>query len=174
MEFKDPVAVAIRPHNIIRLYVADQCNDHIQVLNSDLTFYYTFGSNGNGNGQFNCSTDVAFDSFGNVYVADTGNHRIQVFTAEGKFLRTFGKKGESNGELHAPPRIEVSNDNNIVYMTEMGNCRVSMFTCEGEFVTSFGTKGIGPGQFNEPRGILVDENGVIFVSDCGNNRLQLF
>ena len=61
-----------------------------------------------------------------------------------------------------------------MYVTEFGNNRVSVFTCEGEFLTSFGTFGNGPGQFNGPRGIAVDKNGVVYVSDTDNNRLQIF
>ena len=172
LEFRLPVGATIHPHNK-KFYVADQRNHRIQVLNPDLTFYNTFGSNGNDDGQFNCCIDVAFDSIGNVYVADADNHRIQVFTAEGKFLRKFGKKGKSNGELCMPSRIEVSNEN-VVYVTEVNNHRVSMFTCEGKFLQSFGTKGNGPGQFYRPYGIVVDKNGVIYICDGGNNCLQLF
>lgn len=37
-----------------------------------------FGSNGEGNGQFNAPTGVAVDDNGNIIVADWGNSRIQV------------------------------------------------------------------------------------------------
>lgn len=37
-----------------------------------------FGSNGEGNGQFNAPTGVAVDVNGNIIVADWGNSRIQV------------------------------------------------------------------------------------------------
>lgn len=39
-----------------------------------------FGSNGEGNGQFNAPTGVAVDVNGNIIVADWGNSRIQVGT----------------------------------------------------------------------------------------------
>ena len=172
LEFNMPIGAAIHPHNK-KLYVADQYNHRIKVLNSDFTFYNTFGRYGNDDGQFNYCTDVAFDSIGNVYVADAENHRIQVFTAEGNFLRKFGKEGTRNGELSTPSRVDVSVEN-VVYVTEVCNHRVSMFTCDGKFLASFGTCGSGSGQFNEPHGIVVDKNGVIYVCDSGNNRLQLF
>ena len=62
----------------------------------------------------------------------------------------------------------------MVYVTDCGNNHVSVFTCEGKFLTSFGTKGSEPGQFNEPYGIAVDKNGVVYVTDSKNHRIQLF
>jgi len=39
---------------------------------------FTFGSAGEGNGQFGAPTGVAVDKQGNILVADWGNSRIQV------------------------------------------------------------------------------------------------
>ena len=44
----------------------------------DGAFRFCFGSNGEGNGQFNAPTGVAVDRNGNILVADWGNSRIQV------------------------------------------------------------------------------------------------
>ena len=49
-----------------------------------------------------------------------------------------------------------------------------MFTSEGQFVTSFGRKGEGPGELNSPDGIAVDDCGVVYVCDSGNNRVLMF
>ena len=171
LEFRYPSSVAFHPKSK-KLHVADTNNHRIQILNSDLTFSSSFGSFGSGDGQFQSPWDVACDSTGNVYVVDGSNHRIQVFTAEGKFLRKFGKYGSGNGELKCPSGISIDN---VVYVTECyNNHRVSVFTCEGKFLTSFGTCGSEPGQFYYPRGIAVNKNGVFYVSDTNNNRLQLF
>ena len=172
LEFQSPVGAAFHPLNK-RLYVADNFNHRIQVLNPDLTFYKSFGIHGSGNGQLYHPADVAFDGAGNIYVADVNNARIHVFTSEGEFLRMFGKSGHGDGELSRASRIEVSTEN-IVYVSDWDNHHISMFTSEGKFLESFGTQGNGPGKFNEPRGITVDKNRVIYICDCLNNRLQLF
>ena len=49
-----------------------------------------------------------------------------------------------------------------------------MFTYEGQFITSFGRKGEGPGEFYGPYGLAVDNCGVVYVCNCGNNRIQCF
>lgn len=48
------------------------------MFNQEGEFMLKFGSNGEGNGQFNAPTGVAVDSNGNIIVADWGNSRIQV------------------------------------------------------------------------------------------------
>ncbi len=77
-------------------------NHRVTVLNSDLSFFSSFGKYGSGSGQLDNPYDVACDSTGKVYVADCKHHCIQVFTAEGKFLKRFGKRGDGKGELDYP------------------------------------------------------------------------
>ena len=97
-----PIGIAFNASNG-RVYVAENWNCRIQILNSDLSYVGTFGKRGSGKGQFDSIHKyIACDSTGNVYVADRSNHRIQVFTAEGKFLRMFGRRGEGRGELNWP------------------------------------------------------------------------
>jgi tripartite motif-containing protein 2/3 len=52
--------------------------ENTKVFNSEGEFLLKFGSNGEGNGQFNAPTGVAVDANGNIIVADWGNSRIQV------------------------------------------------------------------------------------------------
>ena len=175
LEFNYPVGVAVN-HRNRKVYICDKSNHRIQILNADMTFSSSFGSYGSGDGQFNLPWDVAFDSTGNVYVADGAGYCIQVFTSEGKFLRKFGKKGSGGGgELNLPSSVSIDSDD-IVYVTEyyINNHRVSMFTSEGQFLRSFGTKGEGPGQFYCPAGIVVDRDGLVYVCDTDNNRIQIF
>jgi tripartite motif-containing protein 2/3/tripartite motif-containing protein 71 len=84
--------IAYNPYNN-RVYVADNLNHHIKVLNPDLSILRTFGSEGRGKGQFQFPSGIDCYGDGKVYVADTNNHRIQVFTGHGKFLNMFGKYG---------------------------------------------------------------------------------
>ena len=172
LEIDSPRGIAIHPHNK-KVYVVDNNNHRIQILNHDLTFSSSFGVLGSNDGQMQYPWDVTVNSEGNVYVADFYNHRIQVFTMDCQFLRKFGRYGKGNGQMNYPTSICIDNEK-MIYVTEEDNSRVSVFTFEGKFLTSFGSKGSGPGQFNSPRGIAVDNNGVIYVCDSYNNRLQIF
>ena len=172
LQFNKVQFIAIDTSNN-KVYIVDTFNNHIQVLNSDLTFSSTFGKYGKNKGEFVYPWGIACDSTGNVYVADGANHRIQVFTSTGKFLRMFGSYGEGNGELDWPIGIALDAQDKV-YVSESKNHRISIFTSKGQFATSFGSEGKRPGEFEEPRVLAVDSNGVVYVCDLDNCRLQLF
>lgn len=156
-----------------KVYVVDTGNYRIQILNSDLSYYGTFGRRGGGKGQFERPLYIACDSYGNVYATDREKHSIQVFTAEGRFLRSFGRHGEGKGELKLPRGIAVDSSDRV-YVADCCNHRVSVFTSKGQHVTSFGSDGYSPGQFKHPHGIAVDKNGVVYVCDAKLMCVQLF
>ena len=62
------------------IIVSDFHNHQVKVYDAEGNFKFAFGSNGEGNGQFNAPTGVAVDCKGNILVADWGNSRIQVCT----------------------------------------------------------------------------------------------
>ena len=172
LQFFYPVGIAVHPHSN-KVYVADSAHHQVQILNDDLTFYSTFGSQGSGNGHFQRPQDIGFDSTGNVYVTDIDNHRVQVFTEKGEYIRQFGEKGKSEGKLYEPQGVAID-CNDIVYVCDSDNHRISLFTREGDFLRSFGTRGTEPGQFNCPSGIMVLNDGVVYISDSCNDRVQVF
>jgi DNA-binding beta-propeller fold protein YncE len=171
-QFDRPTGITFNPSNG-KWYVTDTFNSCVKVLNSDLSFSSTFGSKGDGEGQFHCPTSIACDSTGKVYVADSKNNRIQVFTEEGNFKMKINSRGQEGGELDNPVGIAIDTSD-MVYICEDFKCRVSVFTSKGQFVTSFGEPGKEPGKFENPRGLAVDNSGVVYVCDRGNNRVQIF
>ena len=38
----------------------------------------------------------------------------------------------------------------------------------------FGSNGSVPGKFSYPRAVAIDNSGLVYVTDCGNDRVQLF
>ena len=48
------------------------------------------------------------------------------------------------------------------------------FTGTGEFLTKWGSLGSGEGQFNLPYAIRAGANGIVYVSDSSNFRVQVF
>ena len=140
-----------------KLYMCDHENDRFKVLNTNLEYINSFGCHGVGNGQFSSPNDIAQDRAGNLYVTDGGNNRVQVFDCKEQFLSTFSTKGTSSKRLVHPRGICVSWDQ-CIYVCERDNKCVSVFKTSGEFVTSFG-------QFSFPAGIVIDDDGFVYVSD---------
>jgi len=134
---------------------------------------FTFGSKGNGNGQFNNPRGVATDLNGNIIVSDKNNHRIQIFDSNGKFISKFGSEGNGNGQFDKPWGITINSKRNII-VSDIGNHRIEIFDSKGNFISTFGSKGNGNGQFSCPEGICVDKNDRIYVCDCNNSRIQIF
>ena len=85
-------------------------------------------------------------------------------------MRQFGKKGKGEGELNEPVSIAIDSYN-VVYVGEWKNNGISIFSTDGEFIKSFGRGGKGPVEFD---GLAVDKKGTLYVSDNGNNRIQIF
>ena len=154
------------------IYVADQKNHRIQVLKSDLTFCHMFGTRGTGPSEFNQPRDIAVSDVGNLYVVDSGNNRIQVFTHNGNYIREFGNQGPKDSQLNLPEGVCI--DRSHVLVSDSGNNRVCVFNAKGEFVVDIGKAGEGPGEFKCPCGITTDKDGVIYVADYFNNRVQMF
>ena len=61
------------------IYVLEQENNRIQVFDNQGRFLRKWGTEGDGDGQFDTPEGLAMDAKGNVYVTDTSNNRIQVF-----------------------------------------------------------------------------------------------
>jgi len=149
-----------------------------------------WGIKGTGDGEFKSPTALAIDDSSNVYVCDTGNKRIQVFDSEGNFLLAFGDfdaPAPAPDGLQRPMGIAISANGNVwVSDNDPGGLtpveadhsnRIVEFDADGSYIASYGTYGSfgSPGGFlNQPQGITFDGNGLLYVCDRLNNRLQTY
>ena len=173
LQFINPMDIAFNSHNK-KLYVVDNKNHRIQVLNSDLTLFDVIDKKrGSQNGDITHPWGVTCDSTGNVYVAARGDFCIRVFTASGEFLRKFGRRGSGDGEVHSLVGVAVDSKGKL-FVVERDNHRISVFTTKGEFVKSFGQHGTKPGEFNNPMWLAVDDYDVLYMCDKDNGRVQIF
>jgi sugar lactone lactonase YvrE len=145
-------------------------------------------------GQFNLPRGIATGPDGSFYVVDTGNMRIEKFGADGKFVQIIGNgKGNGDGQFTSfsdtatgtgPGGIAVDAQGNI-YVADTWNHRIQKFGPDGKFITKWGTfvnlsdpEGAADGNRNSkffgPRGIAVDAQGNVYVTDTGNKRVSIF
>src|SRR5262245_34163815 len=124
-----------------RIYIADAYRHRVLLYSESGQYLSQFGSYGDGPGQLNVPSGVAFDPAGNIYIAEQFNNRIQKFSPSGLSILTFGSSGTGPGELSAPTTLGFSPDGTVLYVTEYLGNRVSMFDTDGRFLGSFGADG---------------------------------
>lgn len=147
---------------------------------------------------------IHVDYKGNVWVSSAGGPRLKdrtenfilKFTADGKFLMQVGRRGMSKGSLDTrnfnnAADIWVHAPTNEVFVADgYVNRRVIVLDADtGAFKRMWGAygnapddgtpqvfsgEGPGPQQFNTVHGIKVSNDGLVYVNDRLNNRLQVF
>ncbi|HEV2192311.1 MAG TPA: HYR domain-containing protein [Nitrosopumilaceae archaeon] len=154
------------------VYVTDLGNRRVEKFDFNGNFLDTWGTKGNGNGQFQAPSGIAVHG-NSVYVVDNEQNTIQKFDTTGKFVTQWGSKGSNNGQFLLPQGI-ATDPSGDVYVADTGNSRIAKFSPDGKFITSIGQSGLGNGQFLSPRGVTADSQGSIYVADSGNNRIEKF
>lgn len=89
---------------------------------------------------------------------------------------------QGNGELLVPLSFDAGPDGRI-YVLDAGNGRIQVFDSAGKYITQWGREGSGVGKFDFGNGataedfvgsVAVDADGIIYVADMGNKRIQKF
>ncbi len=143
-------------------------------------------------GQLNGPTGIALSPDGSIiYIVDSGNRRIQRFAADGSFIGAWSAETDPRLSLglfeqaqQGASDITVGSDG-LIYVADTWNHRVMVLDANGQLVREIGRSGevtdtgdspdptIDPGLFYGPRGIAI-ANGEIYVTDTGNERVQVF
>ena len=182
------------------LFVVDSLNGRVQVFTRDGRYLRGWGSPGSGEGQLNQPWGITVDGNGDVYVADWGNDRVQKFAPDGTYLLAVGSTVGDGGDLDHPADVAVDSEGDI-YVTDWGNKRVQIYDPDGEIITAlYGdatefsnwaqevvnsnpdvriafrrVRDISPlGRFERPRGIAIDGQDRITVSDSTRGRVQIY
>jgi DNA-binding beta-propeller fold protein YncE len=127
----------------------------------------TWGSGGNGDGQFNDPTSVAVDPTTNkVYVADPRNRRIQVFDSNGKFLTKW-----SIPEWGQPAGFEdltIDSKTGRLYASSAHMEVILVFDLNGTRIGSVTPK--PPDKLEGPSALAL-ANGKLYVLNMTSNRV---
>ena len=116
--------------------VADWTKNCVHVYDGQDQLIESFGSRGDGDGQFQYPRGVAFDCDDALYVTDSHNHRVQKFDIFGNYLLQFGSKGDGKRQLNYP--VGIATCYNKVYIADRQNHRISVFRTDGQFCYSMG------------------------------------
>ncbi len=149
----------------------------------------TWGTYGDGPGQFYYVTDVAVllkegkKEVDRVYVSEYGgNDRVSVFDGKQEFLFAFGTPGmgadATKIEFNRPQSLVIrskSDGSKELVVVDACNHRLGRFTLDGKLIGWIGSsanQGRKPGQFYFPYGVVMLPDGSAMVSEFGGARLQ--
>ncbi len=168
-ELERPTSVAVRDG---RVYVADPPRHLIAVFKESGEAAATIGRWGDGEGELNFPTSVAFTPSGELVVVDALHFRIARFDADGRWLGAFGTAAVEGGEFGMPKDVAVDPDGRI-YVSDAQRDAVLVFRPDGTLDYVLGAPGEGPGRFTHPAGVAFAA-GRIYVADSYAGRVQAF
>ena len=153
--------VFAQPHDIVLspdkryLYVADNNNDRIAVLNSDsLKLLGSFGE-----GEVSEPHDVVFQADGKLLVADTGNSRIAIYKVSGAESKLVG---EITGDFSRPEGVAV-HPNGRIYVTGASSDNIVAMKNDKTIAQA--------GDLSSPHDVVVAKDGTVWIADAANDRL---
>ena len=129
----------------------------------------TVGKEGRTRGELSNPRGVAIDPNSNrIFVTEQNPARISIFSESGAFVDSF-----SHEHMQRPHGIAVHRDN--VYISDTGAQGVFHYKIEADMRLKESLLGEGslPGEFYVPGQLAISEDGLVFVTDSTNHRVQV-
>jgi len=142
------------------IFVSDKNNHRVQVFDEQGKFMRKFGSEGRAQGELQSPFGIGILSNGDVVVVEYkgGNQRLSIFNSQGKFIRFIGEK------IKRPHWLFIDSHDNILVAENGTSSSVFVLSKEGDVLKQFGS-----GCFTRAWGVVMNQNGEIFVSGTAKN-----
>ena len=180
-----PEATAVATDSRGRVFIFNRSEHPVIVFDRDGAFLNSWGE-----GLFTRPHGITIGPDDAVYCTDDLGHTIRKFTPDGTLLMTLGTPGQPSDTgatsidyrtirhagppFHFPTNVALSSAGEMYITDGYGNARVHKFDAAGRLLFSWGEPGSGAGQFHVPHGIAVDKEGIVYVADRENSRIQRF
>jgi DNA-binding beta-propeller fold protein YncE len=166
-----PYGVAVRNG---RVYVGDTAARQVVLFDLKGKVHKRIGTDEPGALRMPFGMDI--DAQGNLYVLDGMLKRVHVYDANGKFLRKMGE----DMKWSRPVGLAIDVVRKRLYIVDAGGVdnaehRVRALDLDsGKLLLEIGKRGNGPGELNLPRDAVVGADGLLYVVDGGNFRIQVY
>jgi DNA-binding beta-propeller fold protein YncE len=165
--------------------VAVDAGDNVYVFNRGTHPVIVFDRDGKflrawGEGVFRRAHGITIGPDATLWLTDDLHHTIRQFTSEGKLLLTIGDPDtpstlQSGKPFNRPTHVALCPRRGDIYISDgYGNSRVHKYDPRGRHLFSWGEPGTDPGCFNVPHNIATDAQGLVYVADRENHRVQIF
>lgn len=165
--------------------VAVDANDAVYVYNRDEHPVIVFDKNGKflrswGEGVFGNPHGIATGPDETIFCIDAGDHTVRKFSNDGKLLMTLGTPNKpaerlSGKPFRNPTHVAVDWSTGEFYVSDgYSNASVHKYDPDGNHLLSWGQSGTGPGEFNTVHNVATDKDGLVYIADRENHRVQVF
>jgi len=157
-----------------RVYMCHPTRLPVLVFDRDGNYLNAWG----GGGELMEPHSLRIDRDGNVWIPDIRLHQVKKFSPNGTLLLTIGtkkKRGRVQAtRLNGPTDVAFGTNGDVYISDGYGNSRVVRLSHDGTYLGEWGSHGSEPGQFRLPHSIAVDPQGLVYVADRSNRRIQVF
>jgi DNA-binding beta-propeller fold protein YncE len=165
--------------------VAVDQQDRVFVFNRGTSAIIVFDTDGNmidswGEGIFKSPHGISFDPEGNLFLVDNGDSTVRKFTPSGELLMTLGEPNKPSPPMSGKPfcvptHVAVDPNSGEFFVSDgYTNAVVHRFSPDGDLISTWGESGTDPGQFNIVHNISIDSQGLLYVADRENHRIQVY
>jgi 6-bladed beta-propeller len=164
--------VASHRNGLIYLIQRGDTLDPVVAIDRDGTIVRSWGR-----GMFTMPHGIRIDPHGNVWTTDAASSMVYEFSPEGEKLMEIEVGGQPTpcpGNFCGTTDIAFAPNGNLFIADGYANARILEYTPQGKKVREWGSAGTGPGEFHLPHSIQIDDDGVIYVADRENGRIQRF
>lgn len=91
-EFSYPTSITVLSSSN-EVAIVDECNNRVQIFDSEGQYLRQFGTYGGGDGQFKSPDTIASDAYDNMLVIDFSTGRLQLFNSKGEHMCTRSDLG---------------------------------------------------------------------------------
>jgi sugar lactone lactonase YvrE len=120
---------------------------------------------------------LSFDRDGHLLVSDTHYCRVLAYTPDGKLIpdKTIGGTYGSGPDEFEWITDCIQDAQGNYFISSYGDFdQIHMLGPDRKFSKFVGKKGSGPGEFRVPRKLSVDRQGLLWIADACNHRIQVF
>jgi len=168
---EEPIKVMLRPYGVCtddnRVYVTDPGLSIVHIFDLEEKKYFRIDKAKDED--LVSPIGIVVDNNGDIYISDSILKKIIIFNREGKYIKETG----SSEMLIRPTGIAIDEDR--IFIVDTHAHKVLIFSKkDGKLLFSFGANGTGKGEFNYPTNIFTGKDGLLYITDSLNFRIQIF
>jgi hypothetical protein len=129
-----------------------------------------------GKGMYTIPHSIRIDPAGNVWTIDAHTSMVFKFTPEGKKLLeiSVGDIPDASRPFCGATDMTFGPNGHVYVADGYCNARFIEYTADGKKVREWGQPGTGPGEFHVAHDISMGPDGILYIADRENGRLQWF